>query len=68
MKEQLFGVSIEHKKTSERISLHVWAEHVSTATHKLVHGGLIGADAEYRWMGSGPVYEDNKIVTRESPT
>ena len=68
MKEQLFSVGIQHKKTGERISLQVWAENVDKATAHLVHGSLIGPDAEYRWTGSGPIYENNEIVTSEVPT
>ena len=67
MKEQLFSVGIQHIKSGERISLDVWAENVDKATAQLVHGGLIGPYAEYRWTGTGPVYRNNEIVTKEIP-
>ena len=65
MKEQLFEVGVEHIKIGERISLRVWAKTVHEATHGL--HGVIGPYTEYRWTGSGPVYENNEIVTREVP-
>lgn len=65
MKEQLFSVGIQHIKTGERINLEVWAKNVHEATHEL--HGVIGPYTQYRWTGSGPVYKDNKIVTREIP-
>ena len=65
MREQLFSVGIQHIKTGERISLEVWAKNVHEATHGL--HGVISWNTQYRWTGSGPVYKDNKIVTREIP-
>jgi len=65
MKEQLFEVGIQHIKTGEKIHLHVWAKNVNEATHEL--HGVIGPYTEYRWTGSGPVYQNNEIVTREIP-
>lgn len=64
MKEHLYSVGLEHKKTGERIDLQVWAKNTEDATHKLT-GVLIGYYCPYRWTGSGPIYEDNKIITRE---
>ena len=65
MKQQLFLVGIKDKKTGEEIHLKVWAEDVTKATYSLCDV-LIGPDAEYIWTGSGPIYENNKIVTREA--
>lgn len=64
MKEYLYSVGVKHKKTGEKINLYVWAQNVDEATHSLT-GSLIGYDREYAWTGSGPVYENNKIVERE---
>lgn len=64
MKEHLYSVGLEHKKTEERIDLQVWARNTDEATHKLT-GVLIGYSCTYRWTGSGPVYENNRIITRE---
>lgn len=64
MKEHLYSVGLEHKKTEERIDLQVWARNTDEATHKLT-GVLIGYTCLYRWSGSGPVYENNRIITRE---
>lgn len=66
MTEQLFSVGIQHKETGERISLEVWAKNVHEATHEL--HGVISWNTQYRWTGSGPVYRNNEIVTREVPT
>lgn len=64
MKEHLYSVGLEHKKTGERIDLQVWAKNTEEATHNLT-GVLIGYYYPYRWTGSGPIYENNKIITRE---
>ena len=65
MTEQLFRVSMEHKKTGEKIRLYVWASNVDEATHKLTNA-LFGAYGEYRWIGSGPEYgDDNKVIRRD---
>lgn len=64
MKEHLYSVGLEHKKTGERIDLQVWAKNTKEATHKLA-GVLIGYYCPYRWTGSGPIYENNQIITRE---
>lgn len=63
--EQLFSVGIQHIKTGERIHLEVWAKNVHEATYGL--RGVIGPYTQYRWTGSGPVYRNNEIVTREVP-
>ena len=63
VKQILFSVGIQHKKTGEKINLEVWAESVEKATYEL--GGVISYDTQYRWTGTGPVYENNEVVTRE---
>lgn len=64
MKEHLYSVGIQHKETGEKIDLLVWAKNTEEATHKLT-GTLIGYTCQYRWCGSGPVYENNRLVTRD---
>ena len=64
MTEQLFRVSMKHNQTGEKLSLYVWAENVDKATGQLC-GVLLGHDREYSWLGSGPVYENNEVITRE---
>ena len=65
MTEQLFSVSMRHKKTDEKISLYVWASNVDEATHKL--NFLFDAHGEYRWIGSGPEYgDDGEVIRREA--
>lgn len=64
MKEHLYHVGIEHKKTGQKLDLQVWAKNTDEATHKLT-GVLIGYDCPYRWTGSGPIYENNRLITRE---
>lgn len=65
MKEQLFSVSAEHKRTGEKIELYVWAQNVYDATH-LISNVLFGADGEYRWLGSGPECDENgDVILRE---
>lgn len=63
MKEHLYEVSLRHVKTGERITLQVWAENTDAATDGLVDV-LIGYRCEYEWRGTGPVYKDNKLVSR----
>ena len=64
MNEHLYTVSVQDKKTKEKLKLQVWAKNTDEATHKLT-GSLIGYHCQYRWTGTNPVYEDNKIVTRK---
>ena len=62
--EHLYTVSVQDKKTNEKLKLQVWARNIDEATHKLIDS-LIGYHCQYRWTGTSPVYEDNKIVTRK---
>ena len=62
--EHLYTVSVQDKKTNEKLKLQVWARNTDEATQKLT-GSLIGYHCQYRWTGTCPVYEDNKIVTRK---
>lgn len=64
MKEYLYQVGIKDKKTGEELNLRVWAKNTDEATHKLCDV-LIGYYSEYKWMGSGPLYENNKLIERE---
>ena len=64
MKEHLYSVGLEYKKTGERMDLQVWAKNTDEAPHKLT-GVLIGYTCPYRWTGSVPIYENNRIITRE---
>ncbi len=63
MKEHLYSVGIRHKKRHESLNLLVWARNTDEATHKLT-GTLIGYHCEYAWTGTGPVYENGKLVAR----
>ncbi len=63
MIEHLYSVGIQHKKSKENCDLYVWAKNTDEATHKLT-GTLIGYNCEYAWTCSGPVYKDNKLVSR----
>ncbi len=64
--EQLFNVSIQHIHTGEKTNLQVWADRLEEATWGL--WGVIGRDAQYRWVGSGPVYDGKgDVITREFP-
>ena len=64
MNEHLYTVSVQDKKTNEKLKLQVWARNTDEATLKLT-GSLIGYNCQYCWTGTSPVYEDNKIVTRK---
>lgn len=63
MKQNLYSVSMRHKKSGERINLKVWAENVDEATHKVVEA-IGGYHGEYEWRGSSPEYKNNQLVTR----
>lgn len=64
MTEQLFSVGIKDKRTGEKTNLRIWAKNVDEATSKIC-GVLLGFDTEYIWTGSGPVHENNEVITRE---
>ena len=64
MKEHLYEVGLQDKRTGEKINLRIWAENTDAATHKIT-SALLGAHGEYRWTGSGPLYENNKLISRE---
>ena len=61
-KVNLYSVGMQHIKTGEKINLEVWATNVDEATHKC--NFLFNYDGEYRWTGSGPVYENNQLVSK----
>ena len=52
--EHLYTVSVQDKKTNEKLKLQVWARNTDEATHKLT-GSLIGYNCQYRWTGTNPV-------------
>lgn len=64
MTEYLYQVDLRNKTTGERLHLNVWAENTDAATHKLT-GTLIGPKCEYAWTGTGPLYENNKLIERK---
>lgn len=61
--EILYEVGLKHKETGERLNVHVWGTDVHQATSALLNS-LIGPDNKYIWKGTGPVYKNNKLVTR----
>lgn len=63
-KEYLYEVGIRPKNGGETIDLRVWSEDAVSAGSWIVCR-LCGAYGEYEWRGTGPVYENNQIVTRE---
>ena len=68
MKQTLYRVGIRHIKSGENMTLRVWAECNTAATHSL-NRILIGPDCEYRWTGTGPEHDDRgNIITREVET
>ena len=65
MKLILYRVGIKHKKTSEEITLCVWAPNNHAATTSL-NKTLIGPGCEYRWTGTGPEHDERgNLITRE---
>lgn len=64
MKQYLYQVSMKDDKIGEVIKLRVWAGSVDEATHK-VTCAIGGYRGEYSWQGSGPVYENNNLVSRD---
>lgn len=65
MKEYKWSVGLRHKATRARLCVCVWAPTNDAATHALC-GSLIGPECEYDWTGTGPVYENNRTVCRDS--
>ncbi|MEI3100991.1 MAG: hypothetical protein V8T45_04005 [Oscillospiraceae bacterium] len=64
MKEYQYRISAKCKDTGDNIRLYVWAENADAATHKLC-GILFGYHCEYEWCGTSPMYEGNKIISRD---
>lgn len=65
MTEHLYSIGMKDKRTGEKINLRIWAKNTDEATHK-VCGILLGAYCEYIWTGSGPLYENNELISRTS--
>ena len=59
----LYRVSMIHRKSGEKVSLEVWAEDADRATAKC--NFLFDYDGEYRWIGSGPLYKDSHLISKE---
>ena len=59
----LYEVGMKHIETGEKLTVQVWGTNVDQATNKLLNS-LLGPDNQYIWTGSGPVYKNNKLVTR----
>ncbi len=49
----------------KKIHLRVWAKDSTEATRKVTNA-LFGYKGEYRWIGTGPIYENNKLMEREA--
>lgn len=64
MKENLYTVGLKDRRTGENLDLRIWAETTDAATHKITNA-LFGACGEYVWRGTGPLYENNKLISRE---
>lgn len=56
-KVKLYDVFMQHRITKEKVKLQVWAENVNDATNKC--NFLFDYNGEYRWIGSGPFYDQN---------
>lgn len=65
MKEHLYQFCLEDKRTGEMIYLRILAENTDVAAHKITKA-VFGAYGEYRLTGSGPLYKNNQLITRES--
>jgi len=64
--ELLFNVCIQHIQTGDKMYLQVWAGSSLEATWGL--WGLIGRDAQYRWIGTCPVCDESfNMITRDFP-
>ena len=61
--EHLYMVGLKDRRTGEKIDIKVWATSETDATHKLSRS-LLGAYGPYRWTGTGPIYENNELITR----
>ncbi len=57
----LYQVSIKDKDTAEVIKLKVKAHNTDEATHSIT-SALFGHNGPYTWLGSGPLYENNKLI------
>ena len=65
MKVYLYSVGMRDNRTDEKIHLRVWAKDSTEATSKVTNA-LFGYKGEYRWIGTGPIYENNKLMEREA--
>lgn len=60
----LYRVSIKDKATSKIIDLKVKAHSTDEATNS-VTAALFGHNGPYTWLGSGPLYKNNKLIDIE---
>jgi hypothetical protein len=57
----LYQVAIQDRETGEKLQLKVKAHNTDEATRSITDG-LFGHNGPYRWLGSGPIYKDNKLI------
>ena len=65
MKEYLYSVGMRDNRTDEKMDLRVWAKDSTEATRKVTKA-LFGYNGEYRWIGTGLIYENNMIIERNT--
>ena len=65
MKEYLYSIGMKDSRTGEEIHLHVWGKNVDAATNKIT-SALFGYRGEYVWTGSGPLHENNEVISRDA--
>lgn len=65
MKEYLYSIGMKDSRTGEKMCLRVWGKNVNDATAKIT-SALFGYHGEYVWSGSGPLYENNEIISRDA--
>lgn len=65
MKEYLYSIGMKDSRTGEKIHLRVWGKNVDDATNKIT-SALLGYRGEYVWTGSGPLYENNEVISRDA--
>lgn len=57
----LYQVTIQDRKTGEKLYLKVKAHNTDEATYSITNA-LFGHNGPYRWLGTGPLYENNKLI------
>lgn len=64
IRKHLYCTRFKDNRTEEILNIRVWAQDTYDAYRQL-NDILFGADREYQWLGTEPVYEDNHIITKE---